>query len=115
MITYVPVGSVDSIKYNYEKKVALVSVKGLPEPLAGVAPTGSFLLDAGYWLLPKPLDMSGIFFDAMDAGAYSTPVPELAAAKTKGAFHPELSVLASLAFAVGVLAVAAYEFRGMDY
>lgn len=35
VITYIPVGSVDSIKYNYEKKVAMVSVKGLAEPLAG--------------------------------------------------------------------------------
>lgn len=90
-------------------------VKLIADPVAGVAPAGSFLLDAGYWLLPKPLDMSGIFFDLMNASAYSTPVPEVAAAKAKGAFHAELSVLASLLFAVGVLAVAAYEFRSMDY
>ena len=30
-------------------------------------------------------------------------------------FHPELSVLASLLFAVGLLSLAAYEFRTMDY
>jgi len=90
-------------------------LKLISDPMAGMTPTASFLVDAGYWLLPKPLDLSAIFFDAMDAGSYSTPVPEVAAAKAKGAFHPEMSVFASLAFAVGVLAVAAYEFRSMDY
>jgi ABC-type transport system involved in multi-copper enzyme maturation permease subunit len=84
-------------------------------PVDGVTPLASFLIDAGYWILPKPLDMSGIFFDTMNAGSYSVPVPELSAAKGKGAFHPELSVVASLVFAVGALAVAAYEFRTQDY
>ena len=36
-------------------------------------------------------------------------VPELKAVKEEGSVHPGLSVFASLAFAVGVLAVAAYE------
>jgi ABC-type transport system involved in multi-copper enzyme maturation permease subunit len=84
-------------------------------PVEGITPFASFLVDAGYWILPKPLDMSGIFFDSMNAGAYSVPVPELEAAKARGAFQPELSVLASLAFAIGALAVAAYEFRTQDY
>jgi ABC-type transport system involved in multi-copper enzyme maturation permease subunit len=84
-------------------------------PVEGITPTASFLVEAGYWVLPKPLDLSGIFFDALNAGTHSTPVPELDAAKAKGAFHAELSVLASGAFAVGLLAVAAYEFRKMDY
>lgn len=35
VVTYVPVESVESIKYDYERKVALVAVKGLTEPLAG--------------------------------------------------------------------------------
>ena len=81
----------------------------------GMSPAAGVLVDAGYWVLPKPLDLSGIFFDAMNAGAYSVPVPELDEVKQNGLFRPELSVLASLAFAVGVLAVAAYEFRNMDY
>lgn len=81
----------------------------------GVTPMASFLVDVGYWVLPKPLDMSGVFFDAMRAADYSAPVPELVAVKAKGAFFPELSVVASLAFAVGVLAFAAYEFRKTDY
>ena len=35
IITYVPLGSVESIKYDYDKQVASVGVKGLSEPLAG--------------------------------------------------------------------------------
>lgn len=35
IVTYVPVGSVESIKYDYDKQVATVAVKGLTEPLAG--------------------------------------------------------------------------------
>jgi ABC-type transport system involved in multi-copper enzyme maturation permease subunit len=84
-------------------------------PMDGITPAASTLVEAGYWVLPKPLDLSGIFFDAMDAGAYSIPVPEIEVGKARGAFRPELSVLASLAFAACALAVAAYEFRKQDY
>jgi hypothetical protein len=83
--------------------------------VSGVNPVTAFLLDAAYWTLPKPLDMSGVFFDALRAQDYSAPVPELEAVKAKGLFQPELSVLTSLAFAAGVLALAAYEFRKTDY
>lgn len=73
------------------------------------------LLSAAYWTLPKPLDMGGVFFDAMKAENYAAPVPELVAAKARGDFHPGLAVVTSLAFAAAVLAVAGYEFRHMDY
>jgi ABC-type transport system involved in multi-copper enzyme maturation permease subunit len=81
----------------------------------GVAPTSSLLVEVGYWTLPKPLDMSGLFFDALKAQNYSAPMPELTAIKAKGEFYPELSVLSSLAFALGIMALAAYEFRKTDY
>lgn len=35
IITYVPLTAVESIKYDYDKQVASVTVKGLSEPLAG--------------------------------------------------------------------------------
>lgn len=81
----------------------------------GLSPASAFLIDAGYWLLPKPLDMSGVFFDVLRARDFTAPVAELEAVKAKGKFHPELSVFASLLFAVGILSLAAYEFRQMDY
>ena len=81
----------------------------------GLAPAAGTLVEIGYWVLPKPLDMSGVFFDAMHAENYSVPVPELVAVKSRGQFHPELSVIASIVFAFGLLGLAAYEFRTMDY
>lgn len=83
--------------------------------IQGITPMTAFLIDAGYWVLPKPLDMSGLFYDALGAQNYSAPVPELEAVKQRGLFFPELSVVASLLFAVGILAIAANEFRTMDY
>jgi hypothetical protein len=82
---------------------------------AGVTASSSLLVETGYWVLPKPFDMSAIFFDVMKAGDYVMPFPEVDAAKEKNAFHPELSVLASLAFAGVILLMAAYEFRKTDY
>jgi ABC-type transport system involved in multi-copper enzyme maturation permease subunit len=81
----------------------------------GTTPASKALVEVGYWTLPKPLDMSGVFFDAMKAANYSTPVPQLEAIKDKGLFRPELSILASMAFAAGLLSIAAYEFRKTDY
>jgi hypothetical protein len=81
----------------------------------GMSPAAGVLVDAGYWVLPKPLDLSGIFFDAVQARDYSAPVPELEAVKQRGLFYPELAVVTSLLFAAGALALAAYEFRQMDY
>jgi ABC-type transport system involved in multi-copper enzyme maturation permease subunit len=89
-------------------KLAAVEAPGLT-PAAGV------LVAAGYWTLPKPLDVSGMFFDVMNAKGFSAPVPELEAAKRTGQFYPGLSVVTSLLFAAGVLALAAYEFRKTDY
>jgi len=66
-------------------------------------------------VLPKPLDLSGIFFDAMGAETVATKPSELKVAESGGQYHPELSVATSLAFAAGVLGLAAYEFKMTDY
>lgn len=88
-------------------------VRLLASPVDGFA--GSVLLDAGYWALPKPLDMGGVFYDALRATGYSAPVPELDAIQQKGQFHPELSILTSGLFALVALALAAFEFKSTDY
>lgn len=84
-------------------------------PVEGFAPAAGGLMDLGYWLLPKPFDLSGIFFDAVRAEDFAVKLPELAKVQEAGLFHPELSVLASAAFAVVTLALAAYEFEMTDY
>ncbi len=81
----------------------------------GLTPVSAFLMDAAYWTLPKPLDLSGLFFDMMSAGEYKAPVPELDGIKAKGQYYPELAVLSSLLFATGMLGLAVYEFRTTDY
>lgn len=83
--------------------------------LEGMSPLSKFLLDAGYWFLPKPFDMGSIFFDAMRAEVFAVKPQEMTLLAEKGHFHPELSVLASSAFAVGTLGLAAYELENLDY
>jgi hypothetical protein len=84
-------------------------------PLSGMSPISVFFLDAAYWVLPKPLDLSGIFFDAMRADGFSMKLPELQAVQDRGLFRPELSVLASLMFGAVAVALAGYELEQTDY
>lgn len=83
--------------------------------LSGLSPAGRTALEVSYWALPKPGDMSLILYDALQASGFSGGVPEFKKLKDAGKFHPELSVLASLLFAVVMLAIAAREFQTTDY
>ncbi|MGA2620543.1 MAG: ABC transporter permease subunit [Thermoguttaceae bacterium] len=83
---------------------------------AQVAPQGSFsawlawLAEAGYWLLPKPIDLGRLLFDALGAGTDFRPVLNSTDTLSLG-----LSVLTSLAFTVLVLFAAARHWTRMDY
>lgn len=72
-------------------------------------------LEAAYWFLPKPADMSYFLAQALDAAQYFPLAPELKDADKLGALSPELSLLASAAFAVVMLAIAGYEFVKAEY
>jgi hypothetical protein len=74
-----------------------------------------FLFDVGYWILPKPMDLGGLFFDALGGSEFSAPIPELMRMKEAGQMHPELSVLTAGGFAAGTLGLAAFEFHMTDY
>ena len=84
-------------------------------PFAGFSGQGSIFLDIAYWVLPKPFDLGGIFFDAMNADEFRTKADELKLVQAAGRFHPELSILADGLFAAGALAIAGYELETMDY
>jgi ABC-type transport system involved in multi-copper enzyme maturation permease subunit len=84
-------------------------------PLEGMSGFSHTLLDIAYWLFPKPLDLGGVFYDAMRATGFSAPVPELDAYQKKGFFHAEWSILSSIGFALVTLWLAIYEFKSMDY
>lgn len=82
---------------------------------AGATQSFSWAVEAGYWLLPKPADMGMMLFEALRAHEYFGQALDAAALREAGLFHPDLSVLSSLAFAAAILAMAAHEFNKTDY
>lgn len=83
--------------------------------VGNLSPAGRTVLEVCYWTLPKPGDMNLILFDALNATGFSAGVPEFKKLKDAGKFHPELSVLASMLFAVAMLGIAARELQTTDY
>jgi ABC-type transport system involved in multi-copper enzyme maturation permease subunit len=78
--------------------------------------TGSrFVLEVGYWTLPKPGDLNVIFDHALETEGFSAGVPEFELARQKGALNLPMSALASLLFAAAMFGVAAWEFRQAEY
>ena len=69
-----------------------------------------WLTDIGYWLFPKPVDLSQLVFNALGAGAYFRPVLESTAAVSL-----PLSVATSLVFTGYVLLAASRQFARTDY
>lgn len=88
----------------------------LEPKLSEQAGATSVLVEAGYWIMPKPIDMGLILFDALQAGAI---VPARAfdpeRLQHEGLLIPELSILSSLLFAGAMLLVSALQFRKTDY
>lgn len=82
---------------NYGREVVIAlpyldpTVPALPESLLN-------LTEAGYWILPKPVDMGMILHQALEVGDSFRTFPELEKVQALGRFHPELSVLTSLLF-----------------
>jgi hypothetical protein len=95
---------------NYGRHM-VVAISGL-DSMAG---SMSVALEAGYWFLPKPVDMGILLVDALNAGSFFVPVLEYQRVQAMGAFHPEWSIVSSLGFAALLLGLAAYEFVTTDY
>jgi ABC-type transport system involved in multi-copper enzyme maturation permease subunit len=83
---------------------------------ATVADCGQFssitiwMTEIGYWIMPKPVDLACLSFDALGAQTHFRPVWENAVGVSLW-----LSVLTSLAFAVYLLVVAERHFAKLDY
>ncbi|HWY85860.1 MAG TPA: hypothetical protein VNX28_03995 [Gemmataceae bacterium] len=73
------------------------------------------LVETGYWILPKPVDLGMMLHRALDAGASFSSFPELKKVQEMGAFYPELSLLTSFLFAIGMIVVAARQLAETDY
>jgi hypothetical protein len=89
-------------------------VAGVPD-VQQVPGSLAWLVEAGYWTLPKPADFGLVLFDAMRAGNQFTKGVALQNVQARGAFHPEWSILSSLAFAGAMLYVAGRRFVTTDY
>ncbi len=68
------------------------------------------MADIGYWIMPKPVDLGCLSFDALGAQTHFHPIIEHSGGLSLG-----LSVLTSLAFAVYLLIAAERQFAKMDY
>jgi ABC-type transport system involved in multi-copper enzyme maturation permease subunit len=81
----------------------------------GVSTGSRFVLEFGYWALPKPGDLNMVFDDALETRGFAAGVPEFDLARRKGSVNLSLSALASLLFAVAMFGIAAWEFRNAEY
>ena len=69
-----------------------------------------WLTDIGYWIMPKPVDLGCLSFDALGAQTHFRPIFEHSGGVSLG-----LSVLTSLAFTLYLLIAAERQFAKMDY
>lgn len=99
---------------NYGRHAAVALPHLAPETPAQ-APAFEALLEAGYWMLPKPADLVYVMDEALKSTDHFSPLPELDKVKQLGGFAPELSLLASLGFAVVLLSVAGRQLGRVDY
>jgi ABC-type transport system involved in multi-copper enzyme maturation permease subunit len=83
--------------------------------MQGVTGVLASTTEAVYWLLPKPLDFQLILADGLQPGEVFGRLVSTAKLAEIGAWHPLASVIASVAAALMLLALAAYEFASADY
>lgn len=78
------------------------------------SPLLSGIIDAGYWILPKPADLGVLFYDSLGAQDHFGKLFDPTALAAHG-FSMTLSVLTSLAFAVVVLIASVRTFGKLGY
>jgi hypothetical protein len=74
-----------------------------------------WVTEALYWLLPKPVDFQLMLGQALGAGDKFAPWGAARAVEQQRGSAPELSLLTSLAFAVGALLLSARRVARLDY
>ena len=74
------------------------------------------LVEAGYWFLPKPADLLILLDQTINAGEHFDALPSsFREVQKQDSFRPDLSLLASVLFALGLLGVAARQLNLIDY
>src|SRR5262249_25237106 len=82
----------------------------MPE-LQALSPAFQGIVEVVYWILPNPADLGMVLFDALQAGNSFSSLFQYEALQNQGAFYPELSVLSSVLFTLGVLAMAGWQLE----
>jgi ABC-type transport system involved in multi-copper enzyme maturation permease subunit len=90
---------------NYGHHVTAAAAADVPQSAA-------FRAEAGYWILPKPLDASMTLRAAVDGGQTEPPLQRFV---QTGAFRPELAILSSLAFIAAMVALSAQQLSDKEY
>jgi hypothetical protein len=90
---------------------AVLAIPGLE----GTARPMGFASELGYWILPKPLDVHLILVQLLQADDMVARVVDVRQLAAQNAWHPELSLVASVVAGVVLLGMAAYEFMNADY
>jgi hypothetical protein len=99
---------------NYGRHM-LVALPSLDAGTTPFPPAFQTLVDVFYWIMPKPADFGMLLQSALHAGDHFATVPAFTAVQQLGEFYPELSILSSLAFALVMLATAAWQLVKTDY
>jgi hypothetical protein len=73
------------------------------------------LVEATYWILPKPADAGMLLCQALGAADSFGQITAFQQVTAHGDFHPWLSVAASLAFLLVLLGGASRQFAAVDY
>jgi len=100
---------------NYGRH-AVVAMPYLEADRAPFSSSMQGLTEAAYWVLPKPADQVILLDQALQAGDHFDVLPRaFRVVLDHDAFHADLSLLTSLLFSVGLLAVAARQLVATDY
>ena len=97
---------------NYGRHALTVAADALST--GSFSPGLTWLLDAGYWLLPKPADINLLLFNTLGADGNFARLFQLDALQAHG-FSFTMSIATSLIFTAAVLALSARKFNATDY
>lgn len=73
------------------------------------------VVEAGYWFLPKPVDLAILLSSSLDAANYFQQMFEYHALVQRGAFQPLMSLAVSCLFMVVSVFIGAMQFNEIDY
>jgi hypothetical protein len=76
---------------------------------------GGHLLDAAYWLLPKPADLGLALLDALKANTFFAQLPVFRTLQERGVIDPALSIVTSCLLPVTVFLGAARRLTRAEY